>query len=127
MRENRESHCAIASKNNCFTGETSSQEENITNHQAAAVTINNATKIVDEYRDRERRKFNVVIYNAPESEAEDSSKRNKDAVSFMNAMTEELGIPLGETVQVVRLGHKPLIRNVLSEYSSRTLTIEGCC
>lgn len=39
--------------------------------------FNTATKIVDEYRNRER-KFNVVIYNAPESEAEDSSKRNDE-------------------------------------------------
>ena len=34
------------------------------NHQITAVTI------VDEYRDRERRKFNMVIYIVSESEAE---------------------------------------------------------
>ena len=69
--------------------------------------FNKATKIVDEYRNRERRKFNVVIYNASESEAEDSSKRNdEDDVSFVNAMTEEVGTCLGEIVQVGRLGQK---------------------
>ena len=83
------------------------QEENVTNYQAARVTINTATKIVDEHRDRERRKFNVVIYNALEFEGEDSSKRSKDDVSVVNAMTEELGIPMGEIVQVGRLGQKP--------------------
>ena len=62
-------------------------------------------RLLDEYRDRERRKFSVVIYNASESQAEDSSKRNKDEVSFVNA-TEELGIPLGEIVQVGKLGQK---------------------
>ena len=45
------------------------------------------------------------IYNAPESEAEDSSKRNDD-ISFVNAMTEELGTCLGEIAQVGRLGQK---------------------
>ena len=48
-----------------------------------------------------------VIYNAPESEAEDSSKRNdEDDVSFVTTMTEELGTCLGKIVQVGRLGQK---------------------
>ena len=37
----------------------------------------------------------MIIYNTTESGAEDPSKRN---------VTEELGIPLGEVVQAVRLG-----------------------
>ena len=80
------------------------QEENIMNRLAAAVTINTFTEIFDEYRDRERSKFNVIIYNAPESEAEDSSKRNKDDVSFVNTMTKKFVIPLGEIVQLGGLG-----------------------
>ena len=43
--------------------------------------IDSATEIVD---DRERRKCNVVIYNAPESKAEGLFMQKKDDVSFVN-------------------------------------------
>ena len=39
----------------------------------AQVNIDSATKIVDEYNDRERKKCNVIIYNAPQSMAKDLS------------------------------------------------------
>ena len=37
------------------------QEESVKTHQAMAATLNTATKIVNEYRDRERRKFSAYI------------------------------------------------------------------
>jgi len=63
-----------------------------------------AADIVDEYRDRERRKLNVVVYNVPESKAEDSSRRKKDDATFVNSIFEALEIAIPEMVDVTRLG-----------------------
>lgn len=77
------------------------------------VSIDSASKIVDEYNDREKRKCNLVIFNAPESEAVDFSTRKKDDVSFVNGLCERLGIPLVEISDVARLGSKSSSKNRL--------------
>ena len=72
--------------------------------------IDSATKIVD---DRERRKCNVVIYNAPESKAEGLSMQKKDDVSFVNELCERLGIPLVEIIDIACLSSKSSSKNCL--------------
>ena len=61
---------------------------------------------MDEYNDRERRKCNVVIYNAPQSKAKDLSTQKKDDTSFVNELCKRLGIPLVEIIDVACLGSK---------------------
>ena len=68
---------------------------------------------MDEYNDRERRKCNVVIYNAPQSKAKDLSTQKKDDASFVNELCERLGIPLVEIIDVACLGLKSSSKNHL--------------
>ena len=79
----------------------------------AQLNIDSATKIVDEYNDRERRKCNVIVYNAPQSMAKDLSTQKKDDVSFVNVLCEKLAIPLVEIRDVTRLGSKSSSKNGL--------------
>ena len=48
-----------------------------------------AYKVVDEYRDREKRKLNLVFLNVPESQSSDRSAREaKDKESVLNIVRE---------------------------------------
>ena len=63
-----------------------------------------ACKVVDEYRDREKRKLNLIFHNVPESQSSDRSAREaKDKESVLN-IVKEIGIKDVEPVSVVRLG-----------------------
>ena len=45
--------------------------------QSQPVNMDTASKIVDEYRDREMRKSNIIIYNIPEPKSKDSPGQKK--------------------------------------------------
>ena len=70
-----------------------------------------ASDIVDEYRGRERHKLNVVIYDAPESKTEDSSRRKKEDVIFVNSIFEALNIAIPEIVDFTHLGPRSPDKN----------------
>ena len=72
----------------------------------AQVNIDSGTKIVDKYNNRERRRCNVVIYNAPQSKAEGLSTQEKDDVSFVNELCKGLGIPFVEITDFAYLGSR---------------------
>ena len=52
--------------------------------QSQPVTMDTASKIiiVDEYRDREMRKSNIIIYNIPESKSKDSAGQKRQHCSY---------------------------------------------
>ena len=74
--------------------------------QLQPVTVDTASRIVDEYRDKEMRKSNVIIYNIPESKAVDGAGRKKDDIAVINAIVEEIGSTALDIVDVARLGAK---------------------
>ena len=51
--------------------------------QANTVSV---TKIVDEYRDIERRKWNVIVFNVPEPKSADTSQRKTEDREFLSLL-----------------------------------------
>ena len=71
-----------------------------------------ACKVVDEYRDREKR-LNLIFHNVPESQSSDRSAREaEDKASVLN-IVNEIGIKDVEPVSVVHLGSKMLSKGRL--------------
>ena len=63
-----------------------------------------ALKIVDEYRDRERRKLNLIFHKIPESKSSDTSTcREDDKKSVLNVV-KEIGVNQCDILNVVSLG-----------------------
>ena len=79
--------------------------------QSKPVTVDTASKIVDEYRDREMRKSNIIIFNIPEPKSVDSAQWKKEDIAVINAIAEELGSTALDFVGVVRLGAKSSDKN----------------
>ena len=76
-----------------------------------------ALKIVDEYKDREHRKLNLIFHKVPESEhTEPSAKRDHDK-KFVLSVAEELGVDELEVVNTTRIGH-------VKESGERLLKVE---
>ena len=48
------------------------------------------TKIVDDYRDKERRKWNVIVFNVPKSKFADISQRKTEDIEFFNSLVEDV-------------------------------------
>ena len=65
-----------------------------------------AFKMVDEYRDRERRKLNLIFHNVPESHAEESSSRVADDIKLITDITKAIGVDNVEVVNTDRLGQR---------------------
>ena len=71
--------------------------------QANTVSV---TKIVDEYRDIERRKWNVIVFDVPEPKSADTSQRKTEDREFFNSLVENIGIAPVDIANVTRLGAK---------------------
>ena len=66
-----------------------------------------ASRVVDEYRDRESRKLNVIFHKIPESKSEEPTSRKTDDAKFVLNVAKEIGVEKLEIVNVVCLGqHK---------------------
>ena len=50
--------------------------------QSNVMIMDTASKVVDEYRDLERRKWNLIVFNVPESKSTESSQRNTEDRDF---------------------------------------------
>ena len=50
------------------------------------------TRIVDEYKDIERQKWNVIVFNVPEPKSADISQRKTEDGEFFNSLVEDIGI-----------------------------------
>ena len=81
--------------------------ENVS-QQTSTVTIDTASKIhvVDEYRDMERRQWNLIIYNAPETESTDSTLRKSEDKKFLDTLINSIGADPVDIVNIVHLGAK---------------------
>ena len=77
--------------------------ENIS-QKANTVTMDTASKIVDEYRDMESRQWNLIIYNAPESESTDSAVRKSEDKNFFDSLIDSIDVGPVDIVNIVRLG-----------------------
>ena len=79
--------------------------ENVS-HKANAVTRDTASKIVDEYRDMERRQWNLIISNAPESDSTDSALRKSEDKKFFAFLVDSIGAGPVDIVDIAHLGAK---------------------
>ena len=52
---------------------------------------NLAFKMVDECKDRDRRKLNLIFCNVPESQAEESASRVADDIKLVLEITKDIG------------------------------------
>ena len=71
--------------------------------QANTVSV---TKIVNEYRDIERQKWNVIVFNVPEPKSTEISQRKTEDREFFNSLLEDIGIAPVDIADVTRLGAK---------------------
>ena len=65
-----------------------------------------AFKMVDEYKDRERRKLNLIFRNVPESQVKEPASRVADDIKLVSEITKEIGVDHVEVVNAVRLGQR---------------------
>ena len=59
---------------------------------------------MDEYRDRERRKLNLIFHKISESKSEEATVRKFEDTKFVQKVANEIGVKQLEIVEVVRLG-----------------------
>ena len=60
-----------------------------------------AFKIVDEYRDCEGRKLNLIFHNVPESQAEEPASRAADDIKSVLEITKEMGADHMEVINTL--------------------------
>ena len=60
--------------------------------QSQPVNMDTASKIVDEYRDREMRKSNIIIYNIPEPKSKDSTGQKKMTLQLLMLLLRKLDL-----------------------------------
>ena len=65
-----------------------------------------ATRVIDEYRDRETRKMNIIIHNAPESTATEPSVRIAHDTKSVADIAKSIDAGPVEIVNIIRLGKK---------------------
>jgi len=84
--------------------DTTSQMQPDVVHTDRITSENMAMKIVDEYRDRESRKLNLIFHNVPESSAAQQSERVSEDVKFVTNIAKDIGVKEFDLVNSVRLG-----------------------
>ena len=66
--------------------------------------MNDATTVcLDEFREREGRKLNIMLFNVPESEKEDPEEKKKDDLEFLRILMSEIKLTVPFS-QVIRIG-----------------------
>ena len=76
-----------------------------------------ALKIVDEYKDRERRKLNLIFHKIPEPSSTDTAQRREDDKKFVFNVVKEIDVKDVDNITNVRLGQ-------FSESRVRLLKVE---
>ena len=74
--------------------------------QSNLFTMDTASKVVDEYRDMERRKWNLIVFNVPEPQCIEFSERKAKDREMFDALVEDIGAGPVDVIDVVRLGAK---------------------
>ena len=75
--------------------------------QSNVITADTASKVVDEYRDMERRKWNLIVFNVPEPKSTESSQRKVEDREFFNSLIDHIGV-VSVDLTDFRLGAKHL-------------------
>ena len=96
-------HTALNNKVNTIESSLSQLKPS---QRANTVTRDAASKIVDEYRDMERRQWNLIISNAPESESTDSALGKSEDKKFFDSLMDSIGVGPVDIVNIVHLGTK---------------------
>ena len=71
--------------------------------QSNVMTMDTASKVVDEYCDLERRKYNLIAFNVPESKSIEPSQRKAEDRELFKSLTDDIGVDSVEIIDVVRL------------------------
>ena len=74
-------------------------------------------KIVDEYRDQEKCKLNLIFHKIPESSSTDTIKRREDDKKFVSNAVKEIGVDNPDIINTTRLGQ-------INESKVRLLKVE---
>ena len=74
--------------------------------QASPVTESVATRVIDEYRDRESHKLNIIVHKVPESVATESSARTAHDTKWVTDIANIIDAGPIEVVNITRLGKK---------------------
>ena len=61
---------------------------------------------VEEYRDRENRKFNIIVHQVPESSLQEAKDRNAEDTNIVNQLLADIGVQEATVSSVVRLGKR---------------------
>ena len=83
-----------------------------------------ALKIVDEYRDQERRKLNLIFHKIPESHSKDVTQRREHDKKFALNVVKEIGVDDPDIVVATRLGQFNESRVRLLKVEVRNLTLK---
>ena len=85
--------------------------------------MNDATTVcLDEFREREGRKLNIMLFNVPESEKEDPEDKKKDDMEFLRILMSEINLTVPFS-QVIRIGVAEKTRGVPRPMRARTTCI----
>ena len=75
--------------------------------QASPITESVATQVIDEYRDREKRKLNIIVHKVPESVATESAARiAHDTKTYVTDIANIIDAGPVEILNITRLGKK---------------------
>ena len=86
--------------------------------------INNniTTRVIDEYRDRESRKLNLILYNVPESQSSDTSVQQTHDTKFISDIANKIEAGQIDVTRVTRLGKKVNNKNRLMKVQVANLS-----
>lgn len=59
---------------------------------------------IEEFRERELRKYNLILHNLPESSSQDSIRKDDDIKLIQSIVCSTLGCQPLEVTEVVRIG-----------------------
>jgi len=86
-----------------------------------SVTAVSPSQIIKEYKDRESRKFNVIVHNVPESESTESSACVTHDTNIVGDIANKIGIESIDIATTMRLGEKIEGRSRLLKVHLRNL------
>ena len=83
---------------------------------------NITTHVIDEYRDRESRKLNLILHNVPESQSGDNSARKAHDTNFVSDIANKIQAGKIDVTNVSRLGMKINNKNRLMKVQVANLS-----
>lgn len=63
-------------------------------------------QIINEYKDMEQRKWNLIVFNVPESTSPETVQRKDDDINFIRNVAKQINVGEVDVVKAVCLGAK---------------------